>query len=118
MTGGVAVKAQERVDILAFLLSLTDERVRFERAPFDHPSICVPHGHPEREPGVLVPDEGSPGAPIAADSMVLVPAVGSGGADVPLQTFDELLRGIGNDGSRAHTMTTPCTTTTAAPPGR
>jgi cytochrome c peroxidase len=115
---GVAVKAQERVDLLAFLLSLTDERVRFERAPFDHPSICVPHGHPEREPGVLVPHEGLPGAPIAADTMVLVPAVGAGGADVPLQTFDELLRGIGNDGSRAHTMTLPCTTTTPARTGR
>lgn len=34
-------------------------------------------------------------------------------ADVPLQTFDELLRGIGNDGSRAHTMTLPCTATAA-----
>ena len=45
----------------------------FERAPFDHPSICVPHGHPEREPGVLVPHEGFPGAPIAADTMVLAP---------------------------------------------
>jgi hypothetical protein len=92
--------------------------VRFERAPFDHPSICVPHGHPEREPGVLVPHEGFPGAPIAADTMILVPAVGAGGADVPLQTFDELLRGIGNDGSRAHTMTMLCATTTAAPTGR
>ena len=25
---------------------LTDERVRFKRAPFDHPQIFVPNGHP------------------------------------------------------------------------
>jgi len=100
--------AEARVDVVTFLLTLTDERVRFERAPFDHPSICVPDGHPETAPGVLVHDDRFPGAPIAADAMFLVPAVGSEGGTVPLQTFDELLRGIGNDGTRAHTLTTPC----------
>lgn len=35
----------EKSDLVSFLLSLTDERVRWQRAPFDHPSICVPHGH-------------------------------------------------------------------------
>lgn len=29
----------------AFLKTLTDERVRWEKAPFDHPSIRVPNGH-------------------------------------------------------------------------
>ena len=105
----VFMNAQARVDVVTFLLTLTDERVRFERAPFDHPSICVPDGHPETAPGVLVHDDRFPGAPIAADAMFLVPAVGSEGGTVPLQTFDELLRGIGNDGTRAHTLTTPCT---------
>jgi cytochrome c peroxidase len=28
----------------AFLLSLTDERVRFQKAPFDHPQLFVPNG--------------------------------------------------------------------------
>ncbi len=31
---------------------LSDDRVRFERAPFDHPSISVPNGHPGDENGV------------------------------------------------------------------
>ena len=71
--------AQARVDVVTFLLTLTDERVRFERAPFDHPSICVPDGHPETAPGVLVHNDRFPGAPIAADMMFLVPAGGAGG---------------------------------------
>jgi len=29
----------------AFLLSLTDERVRYRRAPFDHPQLFIPAGY-------------------------------------------------------------------------
>jgi hypothetical protein len=43
------------------------------------------------------------------DRWALIPAVGKGGTTAPLQTFDELLRGIGNDGTRANTMTQACT---------
>lgn len=32
--------------LTAFLRALTDPRVSFERAPFDHPSLPIPHGHP------------------------------------------------------------------------
>jgi hypothetical protein len=92
----------------AFLMALTDDRVEYERAPFDHPALCVPNGHPEVTPGVLVPDGEAPGQPLASNAWVLVPAVGRDGNSAPLQTFEELLLGIGNDGSRAHTMTTPC----------
>lgn len=31
-------------ELVAFLLTLTDERVRWEMAPFDHPEIFVPNG--------------------------------------------------------------------------
>jgi hypothetical protein len=34
--------------------------------------------------------------------------VGRAGAAAPLQTFDELLRGIGNDGTRANALTQAC----------
>lgn len=37
----------EEVDeepLVAFLLALTDERVRQEQAPFDHPQLLVPDG--------------------------------------------------------------------------
>ncbi|MCX6552457.1 MAG: cytochrome C peroxidase [Acidobacteria bacterium] len=94
--------------LTAFLKTLTDDRVRYERAPFDHPALCVPTGHPEAAPGVLLPDGNAPGEPVAGDTWVLVPAVGRRGSQVPLQTFEELLLGIGNDGSRAHTMIAPC----------
>ncbi len=96
--------------LAAFLKALTDDRVKYERAPFDHPALCVPTGHPEAAPGVLIPDRNAPGAPLASDRFALVPAVGQFGSQVPLQTFEELLLGIGNDGSRAHTMIEPCTT--------
>ncbi|CDS54255.1 Methylamine utilization protein mauG [Polaromonas sp. CG9_12] len=35
----------EKADLVRFLMSLTDERVRMEKAPFDHPSLCLPNGH-------------------------------------------------------------------------
>jgi hypothetical protein len=43
------------------------------------------------------------------DKWAGIPAVGRNGNAVPLQTFDELLRGLGADGSRAHTLTEVCT---------
>ncbi|HCF30075.1 MAG TPA: cytochrome C peroxidase, partial [Cyanobacteria bacterium UBA11049] len=36
----------EKQNLVAFLKSLTDERVRLQKAPFDHPSLMVPNGHP------------------------------------------------------------------------
>lgn len=96
---------RELVSMPAFLRALSDDRVRFERAPFDHPALCVSIGHVEpadpRETGR--PKPGS-----VPDRWALVPAVGARGNPVPLQTFDELLRGIGRDGSRAHALTEPC----------
>ena len=35
---------QQKADLLAFLLTLTDERVRLEQAPFDHPALTLPTG--------------------------------------------------------------------------
>jgi cytochrome c peroxidase len=81
--------AGDRTSIVAFLKSLTDDRVRFERAPFDHPEICVPTGHVPSASGTLQPE----GATLAAvEQWALIPATGSGGNDVPL-----------------HTLTQPCT---------
>jgi len=107
--GNIRLNQRDRAEIVEFLKALTDERVRFERAPFDHPSLCVPVGYAENPPGVLVPDRSIPGSTTsAADVWALVPAVGQGGNPVPLQTFAELLQGIGGDGSRAHTLQQPC----------
>jgi len=78
--------AKEKADLVAFLKTLTDERVRWERAPFDHPELLVPQGH---EDGVnpLGPD-------LAKDRFLQVPAVGRSGRTVeqgPLKPFDSYL---------------------------
>jgi hypothetical protein len=105
--GNIRLSQQDRAEIVEFLKALTDDRVRYERAPFDHPSLCVPIGYVENPPGVLTPDT-SVSAASAADLWALVPAVGQNGNAVPLQTFSELLQGIGRDGSRAHTLQQAC----------
>lgn len=53
--------------LVAFLLSLTDPRVRWERAPFDHPQLFVPNGGTfgTEEPRILVPAVGADGRPAA-----------------------------------------------------
>jgi len=104
--GAIRITAQDRPAIVEFLNALTDERVRYDRAPFDHPSLCAPIGYVENPPGVLKPE--ASGSPIAADAWAWIPPAGQGGHRVPLQTFAELLGGVGLDGSRAHTLQQPC----------
>ncbi len=77
---------QKKADIIAFLKSLTDERVRWERAPFDHPSLTVPHGHSD-EPR-------SSNNAQAEEIWLQVPAVGKAGRTPDqgaLQSFDSHL---------------------------
>jgi cytochrome c peroxidase len=72
--------------LVAFLVALTDERVRFHRAPFDHPSLKVPNGHPSpvAGDGVLY----QPGnVQKARDMFVEIPAVGRFGLTTPLPNF-------------------------------
>jgi len=78
--------AQQRADIVAFLKSLTDDRVRWERAPFDHPALTVPEGSADDEPG--------PGSGLAGDRRLEIPAVGRHGRSAalgPLQGFADAL---------------------------
>ncbi len=72
----------EKRDLVAFLLSLTDERVRFERAPFDHPSICVPDGHQGNTTVVAVDSNGD-----AVDINRCIDAVGKRGNRTALKRF-------------------------------
>jgi hypothetical protein len=107
--GRIRLNPQEQTAVVAFLKALTDDRVKYQRAPFDHPSLCIATGHEEPAEGVLAADTTDGRfASSAVDRWALIPAVGSEGAGGPLQTFDELLRGIGNDGSRANTLTQGC----------
>lgn len=99
----------QRAALVAFMKSLTDDRVRYERAPFDHPELCVPDGHVEVRPGVLVPAQAPQFPRASVERWAGIAATGASGNKFPLQTFDELLSGAGNDGSRVNTMTAPCT---------
>jgi cytochrome c peroxidase len=77
----------EKSDLVAFLKSLTDERVRWEKAPFDHPQILVPHGHKENMAGK--------DPQLAKDLFLNVPAVGKNGRDPalgPLKPFHSYLK--------------------------
>jgi uncharacterized protein (TIGR03437 family) len=105
----LVLSARDQADMVEFLKALTDDRVRFERAPFDHPELCVPDGHMQAGgPASLRPNGNPAFAMSAADRWVGIPAVGRNGNSVPLQTFEELLAGTGADGSRAHHMSDAC----------
>jgi cytochrome c peroxidase len=71
------LKAEEVDAIVAFLESLTDERVLNRKAPFDHPQLFVPNGHPNASID-------ADGDGLADDVMLEIDAVGaSGGAPIP-----------------------------------
>ena len=72
--------------IVAFLEALTDERVLYQRAPFDHPQLFVPNGHLGDTNSIIDAD----GDGLADDLMVEIRAVGAAGGD-PLPGF---LQGI------------------------
>lgn len=81
-----SITETQKGDLVAFLKSLTDERVRWERAPFDHPQILIPHGHEE------IADEQNPA--FAKDRFLNVPAIGKQGRDAalgPIKPFQQYL---------------------------
>jgi cytochrome c peroxidase len=59
--------------LVAFMLTFTDERVRWEQAPFDHPQLFVPNG---ANTAVANPVLGSG---YASDNYITLPAVGAAG---------------------------------------
>jgi len=70
--------AEQGIEALVDFLSegLTDKRVAFEQAPFDHPQLMVPNGSPSRNSSV--------------DTFIFVPAVGAAGRATELPTFLKL----------------------------
>ncbi|MDF5712142.1 MAG: cytochrome c peroxidase [Nostoc sp. S4] len=64
----------EKDDLVAFLKGLTDRRVVQEKAPFDHPQLFVPNGHPGNSTHVTNDGTGK-----ATDSLLEIPAVGRNG---------------------------------------
>jgi len=78
------LQPDDKAALVAFLKALTDERVRFEKAPFDHPSLSVPNGHQFNETSVLRNGTTS----YAIDTMMAIPAVGAAGRTTPILAFD------------------------------
>jgi cytochrome c peroxidase len=80
------ISSSEKADLVAFLKSLTDERVRWERAPFDHPQILIPDGH--------IASANPLDLTVAKDRFLKIPAVGKNGRSAvlgPLKAFQRYL---------------------------
>jgi hypothetical protein len=77
---------QEKTDLVDFLRNaLTDPRVANQLAPFDHPQLFVPNGHPADANGYPVQnDPAIPGE--ATDQLLTIPQTGRNGGS-PLPTF-------------------------------
>lgn len=82
----------EEQAIVAFMLTTTDSRVKFHRAPFDHPSLTISYGSPG---GGVVTDDGTGQS---VDNFITIPAVGSMGYQQPLCTFQENINGFRANG--------------------
>jgi cytochrome c peroxidase len=84
---GIPLLTSDEIEaVVAFLEALTDERVLYQRSPFDHPQLFVPNGHPGDSISAIDAD----GDGLADDLMIEIPAVGAAGGD-PLPGF---LQGI------------------------
>jgi hypothetical protein len=98
---------EARIALVRYLLSLTDPRVKYERAPFDHPEIFVPidGAAPENTGGraQLLEQSGVP-CPVAGPNpgpvcFRQVPASGEGGLASPLPNFMEVSSNFNDIGS-------------------
>lgn len=83
---GFSRDPQEIEDLINFLNSLTDDRVRYERAPFDHPQLFVSNGHAGDSQTITATSV--IGDNLAKDDVLVIPAVGAGGLAEPLQPFE------------------------------
>jgi cytochrome c peroxidase len=73
----------EKEALVAFMKALTDERVRYRKAPFDHPQLFIPNGHLGDENTVT-----NDGEERAKDLLTELPATGRDGG-APFKNFLE-----------------------------
>lgn len=68
------LSTEDKADLVAFLKSLTDPRVRHGQAPFDHPSLNLPLGpeNPDSTAGIKISEVGSGGS-LGGSSKEIVP---------------------------------------------
>lgn len=70
----LGLSEQDKNDLVAFLKGLTDERVRNQKAPFDHPQLFVTNGHPGNTTSVTDDGTGK-----STDTLIELAAVGRNG---------------------------------------
>ncbi len=83
--------------LIAFLKSLTDERVLHDKAPFDHPQLFIPNGHRGNHHSTKDSNHDE----LADDEMVELKAVGAEGGKA-LHGFLEGRIGHGHDHDHGH----------------
>jgi cytochrome c peroxidase len=79
---GLKLTEEQKTSLVLFMQSLTDDRVRFERAPFDHPQLFITNGHPGDQTAVTNDGTGQ-----ATTTVIELPAVGANGNPVPQPNF-------------------------------
>ena len=72
----LGLSESQKQALVAFMLALTDERVEYEKAPFDHPQLFIPYGH-LGDDYLVVPTLDDP--LVAEDLFLEIPAVGAAG---------------------------------------
>lgn len=82
---GFGMDPQEVADLVAFLKSLTDPRVRIAAAPFDHPELPLKVGHVGDERALAVDTLGN-----GLVELEVLPATGAAGGS-PIPSFEERL---------------------------
>ncbi len=87
----LGLSENDKNDLVAFLLTLTDKRVKYEKAPFDHPQLFIPNGELGNQNIVfgfrnLKKRKGFS----CCDAIREIPAVGKEGRSTPLPTFLDL----------------------------
>jgi hypothetical protein len=121
---GALFTEDDKVALVDFLLALTDPRVKFERAPFDHPELIVPVD------GQTPDNLRGRGALLADARFRQIPAVGAVGRATPLANylgvssqefapgpdhFDAVTRGIPPPPPTALTLVAPVPGTAGVP---
>ncbi len=74
----LGLSEEDKTSLVAFMVSLTDDRVRYQRAPFDHPQLFVTNGHPGDQTTVT-----NDGIGQATVTTLELPAVGRNGIAPP-----------------------------------
>jgi cytochrome c peroxidase len=80
----IGLTPAEEEGLVKLMIAMTDERVRNREAPFDHPELRIPDGHPGDQDGTV--SDGDFDDKQAEDVVRTIAAVGAGGG-APLNGF-------------------------------